>query len=140
MGLEGILAQAGGHRELADSPAEGGGSTGRQRTDMHDLARRQQALAQRTHLVIKETVENAARTGGGTDRHLADQLGGIDGDIARLLGNEDPAAQDSRIVDLVIDILPMEFDIGRGKHFLAPEAVERWELGIFKAGNIDPLE
>ena len=75
-------------------------------------------------VVIKEPVEYAAGAGLNPDIHKAGECGRVYDYVSGLLGDEHIAAEDSCIVNLALVFFPFEIYVGRGFHFLAPEALE----------------
>ena len=56
--------------------------------------------------------------------HDTDELRRIVGDTSRLLGNKDIFPQQGGIVDVAVDVFPLELYVCRSLHLLAPESVE----------------
>ena len=106
-----------------------------------DLIRfRSNTLADGAVVFLEETVEDTVRTAGRSpDIDQAYQFGGIDGDVAGLLRDQNVAAQDGSVVDHVVVALALEVDGGRRKDFLAPETIECRELRILETRDVDAL-
>ena len=139
VGFQRILAQPGGHRKRTHATAVGGRCTGRQAADRYGGGRSRHALADLADIVLKEAVKDAVGAALDPDVDQAYQFRRIDLQGAGLLGNQHPAAQDGAVVDFIAEHFPVETDVGRGLHLLAPEAVEGRETGIFESGDVHPL-
>ena len=125
MRLQGVLAEFRAHAVFAHRSGETGGGAGRQGRDLDGDGRSGHPLALGHIVVLEEIVEDGTRP-GALRPHIdqADDFGRVDGQGPRLLGYQHPAAQNGRIVHLVTHLLPLERDVLRSIHLLAPEPVE----------------
>ena len=87
--------------------------------------------------VIEKAVEyTVACSGCSSDVHQTYKFGRVYYQVAGLLRDKHISAEQCRVVQLSADIFAMELDIVGRSGFLAPETVERRELGAFKPSNI----
>ena len=107
---------------------------------MHLAALRADSFPYGTVVILEEAVKDAVDAGGrGSDIDKANQLSRFYSDVAGLLRYQDVRAEYGGVVNIVIVAFALELNIGGGKGFLTPEAVESRELGILEAGDIDTL-
>ena len=125
MGLQGVLAEFRAHAVFAHRTGESGRGAGRQGGYLDGDGRGHHPLTLGYIVVLEEIVEDGTRP-GALRPHIdqADDFGRVDGQGSGFLGNQHPAAQDGRIVHLVTHLLPLERNVLRRIHLLAPEPVE----------------
>ena len=134
--LEVVLAQFRGNLEVAYAALERGRRARGQILHVDLEGRRADAFAQGL-ILVEEIVENGERAAArGADPHLAHHLGRIDRQRAALLGNQHPLAQQGRIVDGAVHVLPLELQVVDRDGLLAPESVESREFDVFKTRDV----
>ena len=131
--LQGILAQMGRYLEISHAAPKGCRSAGGQGFHMHLGRLGGHALADGHIVGAEEIVKDGAGGAALLDVHQAHHFGRLDGLVSGLLRDDDPAAEHGGIVHGSVHLLPLELNVGRGFHFLAPKAVKRGETGILKA-------
>ena len=136
MRLEGILAQTGLDSEIAHAAAKGSRRPGGQGRYMQGGRAGIDPLAGGHIVVLKEIVKDGARAPAALLINQAHHLGRFNALVSGFLRNNHPSAQYSGVVHLAVHLLPLEIDVGRALHLLAPEAVEGREFGIFKAHQV----
>ena len=138
--LERILAQACIHAEFTHATAKGRRGAGGQGLHVQGGRLGAPALPDGGILGAEEIVEDGARSGAAALLvHQAHDLGRLDGLVTVLLGNEHPPAQHGAVVHRSVHLLPLELNVGRGIHLLAPETVEGREAGVLEAHQVGPV-
>ena len=98
------------------------------------------ALAYGCVVAAEEVIEDGAGSAAAALYiYQANNFCGLNSLVSSLLGNEHPLAKNGAVVHGSVQLFPLELDVGRRVHFLAPEALERREAGVFEAHQVGPL-
>ena len=135
-----VAGEGGRHAEPADSAAEGGRGPVGQAADVNRHGVGGHPLAYALVVVLEELLEYAAGR-RPVDAHVdhADKFGRVNHDVAGLLGDKVPAAEQRDVVDPAAYALPVELKVRGVLSHLVPETVEIRELDILKTDKVHSL-